>query len=121
MTHILSIEDCTFLDTFAKSLVRCFFWRDENGTTAVLRKPLRSTIGDLLGCSTSIGPEPNAPRLHDFTATPLQYRCQRLLLRGLVLHYWTEIFHGERFRADRYTHLMSELNDFGQELVEDQP
>ena len=119
LIHVLSIEDCTYLDIFAKSLARGFLWREENGTTALLRRPLRATIGDMMGCSTSVGPEANAPRVHDFTATPLEHRCQRLLLRGLVLHHWTEIFHGERFRSDRYTHLMVELNAFGQELAGD--
>ena len=121
MAYILTSEDCVYLETVAKALARSFgiYWREDNGTTAVLRRPLRELLGDIIGCPTSVGPEEGAQCRHDFEGTRLEHRCQRFLMRGLVLHYWTEMFPGGTFRKDRYNHIGGALNAFGQELVED--
>ena len=122
MKH-LTTDDITFLDTFAKSLSRQLVWNTDHGTTATLRKPLKQAIVDLMGVSL-IDPYPEI-RGPDETYSPwlgtfLQHRHQRLLLRGLLVYWWTDLYRGTAtWSNDRYQHLMTEMAAFGQELLED--
>jgi hypothetical protein len=116
---ILTQEDLTFLDLFAKSLARQFLWSEENGRSSELRRPLKQHIADCLGVDLALGSTEEGGVWQDcWKGTPLQYRHQRLILRGLVLHYWTQIFHGQPFRQDRWAHLSAALSAFGQELID---
>lgn len=109
MSHILTVEDLHYLDLLARTMSRQLSWADDRGATAELRRPLDHSIADLMGVSLDYDGA--------WEGTHLEYRCQRLAFRGLLLHHWVEIFGGREFRADRYQHLSQQLSAFGQQLV----
>jgi len=123
MKH-LTTDDITFLDNFAKSLSRQLVWNTDHGTTATLRKPLKQAIADLMGVDLadkrSSDLEGQMKLFEPWNGTFLEYRHQRLLLRGLMVYWWTDLYRGTAtWSNDRYQHLMTEMAAFGQELLED--
>ena len=108
----VSKDDLQYLDIMARALARQFVWSEDRGTTAQLRIPLRTTLARAFAVDQS---DPDH-EVAGWMETPLRSRAGRFIFRGLVVHWWAELFHSATFRADRYAFLMQELAKFSQDL-----